>query len=345
MSGKHVVVVGCGNIGSHLLPHLARMRRLEAVTIIDPDRYGRSNLVTQDIAGRDVGMPKATAQARRLRGINPALAVLPLPAAVESVPLGLLRADAILACLDSRAARQFVNEAAWRLGVPWIDAGVEGGGLLARVTVYVPGSGNACLECGWDDRDYAALGQRYSCAGAEKAPPSGSPSTLGALAASVQAIECAKLLGGERAPGREVLVDAAFHKLYLSARTRNSECRFDHRTWRIEPLAGLGLTLARALARGCPLTAAGRRFVRAVACAGCGAVRPVLRFEIPGELPRRCKRCGGAMLPPAPEAPYAVSAADVPRKTLAARLARLGIRAGDVIGLGAARFEITGERR
>jgi len=176
-----VTVVGAGgNIGSHLVPHLARMRGVERVTLVDPDICVEKNLASQDITGRDVGKAKAAVQARRLRRISPVLAVKAIVEAVENVPLGLLRGSVLLACLDSRAARRSVNLAAWRLGLPWIDAGVHGDDLLARVNVYFPCPDQPCLECAWDDRDYQMLAQVYPCVGrdaprATNACPSSKP--------------------------------------------------------------------------------------------------------------------------------------------------------------------------
>jgi molybdopterin/thiamine biosynthesis adenylyltransferase len=178
---KNVVIVGAGgNIGSHLVPHIGRMPRVGRVTLIDKDVYEASNLLTQDITPRDVAKLKAHVQARRLRRVNPALRVTAIADAVERVPLGTLRADVILSCLDSRIARQHLNQFAWRLGVPLIDAGVEAGGLLARVNVYVAGPDSPCLECAWDDRDYEALEQTYPCFGpASSVASTNAPSSLG----------------------------------------------------------------------------------------------------------------------------------------------------------------------
>src|SRR5262249_39035744 len=153
----------------------------------------------------------------------------------------LLRGDLILACLDSRRARQYVNQAAWRLGVTWIDAGVDAGGLLARVNIYEPGIENTCLECAWDERDYEALEQTYPCSGVANEPaPTNSPSWLGALAASLQANECQKLLAGKidkAAIGQQVLLDVLYHKHYVTTFKRNPYCRFSHKVWPIERLS------------------------------------------------------------------------------------------------------------
>ena len=64
-----VVVVGAGNIGSHLIPHLGRMG-LRRVRVIDPDRYDGGNLQNQDIRRCDVGRPN-TKWRRRTSSTRP----------------------------------------------------------------------------------------------------------------------------------------------------------------------------------------------------------------------------------------------------------------------------------
>ena len=131
----------------------------------------------------------------RLKNIAPDLQVTALVAAVEDVPWGRLRGDVILTGLDTRRARQAVNRRARWLGMPWLDAGVEAGSGLARVSCFGPGADQPCLECAWTDADYQLLEQRYSCDGSPLATPaSGAPARLGALAAAWQAIECHRLL-------------------------------------------------------------------------------------------------------------------------------------------------------
>jgi hypothetical protein len=125
--------VGAGAIGSHVLPHLARSPRVSRVTIVDRDTYELANLSGQDIDAHGIGRPKAVAQMRRLRRINPALELHAIYGAVEDLPLGALRGDVILGCLDSRFARMTLNQASRRLGMPFVDAGVEPTGMLARV--------------------------------------------------------------------------------------------------------------------------------------------------------------------------------------------------------------------
>src|ERR1044072_1191290 len=132
---SHVSVVGAGTIGSHVMPHVARMDGGEKIAIVVRDRYDQSNLRAQGIVRADVGKSKAQAQARRLRQIDATLDVCAIHKPVEELPLGWLRGDVLLVCVDSRRARMVVNQAAWRIGVPWINAGIDASGCLARVQV------------------------------------------------------------------------------------------------------------------------------------------------------------------------------------------------------------------
>ena len=159
----HVIVLGLGNIGSHLVPLLVRLSEVAVITLVDFGRYESKDLHAQDLQPSEVDQAKARVQARHARRLNPKLKVVAIVDRLEHVPLGRLRGDVILACLDSKESRRFANEIAWRLGMPLIDAGVEASAWLARVNVYRPGPGHPCLECFWDERDYAQLTTNHPC--------------------------------------------------------------------------------------------------------------------------------------------------------------------------------------
>ena len=361
MSGRHLIVVGAGgNIGSHLVPHLGRLRGVDRVTLVDSGIYEAGNLRGQDLRSADVGRRKAVVQARRLRGIRPDLRVEAISEPVERMPLGRLRADLLLACLDSRRSRQYLNQAAWRLGVPWIDAGVDGGSLLARVTVYIPGASNPCLECAWDENDYQLLEQLYPCQQEAEEPfPTAAPSGLGALAASLQILECGRFLAsaaGEDLPGKQIVVDANSHLLYLSHFRRNPSCRMkDHRPWRIRELkAGVGeLTVhgasSLASSNGKPvwLRVDGKLFVRRLTCPGCGHSRKLLRLQSAStpEI-RRCPDCGRAMVAGGFDTQERLEVSTLSATEKKRGLHRLGFREGEMFTVGNGEcmdhFEITG---
>ena len=303
-----------------------------------------------------MGKPKVAVQARRLRRIAPALTVCPVEDTLENVPLGLLRGNVILGCLDSRAARRALNLVAWRLHVPWIDAGVHGPDLLVRVTSTGPDLDEPCLECAWDARDYEIARQDYPCASdwppAVGAPhPTAAPSSLGALAAALLALECRKLLAGDDdrlAIGKQVTLSALAHRHFVTRFTANPACRFDHETWRIDTLsrgpeeATLRQVFALGRARDdrAPLRLAvpHQTFATALSCLTCRerhAVSPYLFDRLsPGR--RTCAACGRRLRAAGPDLVEWLAEADVPSFVHDAPLVSLGFRRGDVLTVASA---------
>jgi len=343
METRHIVVAGAGgNTGSQLLPHLARMPGITRLTLVDPDTYEPANLAVQNIGRSDLGRPKVLAQARKLRLIRDGLEVVALQERIEDVPLGLLPCDLIASCLDSRAARQHVNEIAARLRLPWIDCGILGSQNLARVNVYASSPEAPCLECLWSREDYALVEQEYLC-GAETgaAFPTMASSALGALAASLMAIEITRLLpGGRSAPiaPRQLVLDAGHHTLQVSTSRRNPECLFDHRAWEIEPwdCRPESMTVAAALAVLGSLQVEGHRFVRALVCPGCGFRRDALRLNRPLA---HCPDCNRRMAPPGFDSRERLDAG-LAGEFGGLTLARVGLRIGDVISSGGRHYQI-----
>jgi hypothetical protein len=283
-----------------------------------------------------------------MRAIDPALSVTAFVERVENVPLGVLRTSVILACLDSRSARRTVNTAAWRNGVPLIDAGVHGDELLARINVYWPGPSEPCHLCSWDGADYAALEQEYPCGGTPVVRATNSPAALGSLAASLQALECRKLLAGARqqlALGSEVILSALGHQLFVTRFARNADCRFDHEVWNVERLAAPPdhLSVGEALALGPDdgsrrLRIANQLFVRGLVCPACGERRDV-HLQLLGRLRaalRTCAQCGQPLRASGADAFEWLSEDDVEGRMREVPLASLGVRAGDVVSVAGA---------
>lgn len=306
-AGATLAVIGAGNIGSHLLPHLGRMDGVARVIIVDRDVYARSNLRSQSISAADLGRPKVQVMARRLLSVSPDLQVVPIHDRLENIPPAVLRADIWLTCLDSRAARQVANERVYRLGVPlWIDAGVQLSDLLARVSVYAPGNDEPCVECLWGEDDYRDIAQLYACDGTPTQPaPTNGISALGALAASLQALECQAALTAERPAmlaARELVIHATARKYFVTRLRRNTQCRFDHTTWRTTPLPTAWHRLAdiaqaaRSSGERPSLHVYDQVFVRAVTCPACQRQVEVGLVSARVSSPSmRCRGCGACI--------------------------------------------------
>jgi len=347
---KSVVLVGQGNIGSVTAVLLARSPQVGRITLVDKDKFEAKNVWGQDVDRREIGQWKAQAVARRLRRIRPDLEVKAIVGDVEDVPAGLMCADVIAGCLDSRGARRHVAALAWNLSVNYVDAGVEPMGLLARVNVYPSTGDGPCYQCGWSKADYEAVEQVYACSdGSPDVPPTDAPACLGSLAASLQVIEVQKLLGGsvgEVLTGCELLVDAASGKQFVTRLWREPACAFEHRRWDVAPVsrsmsvrklleqsrARLGNSGAEDLALRVP----GRSFARKMTCGQCGRLRDAWRIVSLAGLRTgnyRCSRCRGAMVAAGQDMTDALGSAELSRVVRRTRLASLGLRSGDVLGV------------
>jgi molybdopterin/thiamine biosynthesis adenylyltransferase len=302
MPGSHIVLTGAGAVGSALAPHLARVPEVGRITIVDPDRFSIENLSAQQIDRADVGKCKAQAVAARVRSIRRDLAVDALVSRVEHVPAARLQADIHICCCDNRPARATCNEVSFRRGTPvLIDAGVRREHLMARASIYFPGTpGAACHLCGWGPADWEAYAASYTCQGTVGAPASGSPSHLCAMAASMVArLCCLYLSGGARpqADARQLVYSAELHRAWETTVRRSPECRFDHGQWIVSRMqVNLGrYTLGQALDElGGPIAVPGMAFARRLRCGSCGQSRDVLALapRMSGGQ-RRCPGCGG----------------------------------------------------
>jgi molybdopterin/thiamine biosynthesis adenylyltransferase len=344
-AGRAVALIGLGHIGSRAAGGLTRLKRIERVALVDFDRYEARNLGGQEIEPEDVGRLKVEAQADRLRRIRGDWEIDAIAMPVERVPVGRLRADAILACVDSWEARRTINRIAGGLGVAaWIDSGVDAARSLARANVYIPGARTPCLECGWSEEVYASLERRHSCPGEVRSAPTDAPPELGAAAAAMQIEELEKILAGdwERvASSRERIRDLRRGRLEEIALRRKTACRFDHAPWpaprrlavgldriAIGDLLSLGAGSNGASAR---LFVQGQSFVRESICPACGLAREALAIlgRDAGD-PPKCSACGGALEPLGYEIRDWIESDELDGRALERSAASIGVAAGDI---------------
>lgn len=338
-----ILLVGLGAIGSHVAALLARLDQVAKIILVDFDSFDTPrNVMGQAIEVRHLGFKKAVAVAEIVRAIRPGLEVVVIDARMQEVPIGRLACDVIVSALDSKLARQYLNEVAYRLGgIPVVDAGVLASMALARVGVTLPGASNSCLECQFTTDDYRNLEIVFSCMGRREMPSTNSPAYLASLAASIQAGEVHKILLGrwdEALVGWELIVSACDHGRLLSRVPRNPACRFDHRVWRVEDGPSLSAAVADVFQASCvrSLSVPGGQFARALCCGSCGSRQPILRFvRDTVDLTRPCEKCA---------CPMFVSALDWTGGLTAGKitgfenlsLGRIGLEEGDILILAQA---------
>jgi adenylyltransferase/sulfurtransferase len=162
LSDAVIVVGGAGALGNEVLKNLALLG-VGRVFVCDRDTIETSNL-TRSVLFRlkDVGRRKSEVACERAGEINPDTVALPIEGDLRfTLGLGLIRrADVILGCLDSVAARVYLNRHAFRMGKTFVDAGLDH--LNGDVRTYVLPDG-PCYECGLSEKDRTELKRKASC--------------------------------------------------------------------------------------------------------------------------------------------------------------------------------------
>ncbi|HTO77397.1 MAG TPA: molybdopterin-synthase adenylyltransferase MoeB [Thermoanaerobaculia bacterium] len=217
LKAARVLAVGAGGLGSPLAVYLAAAG-VGTLGLVDFDIVDDSNLHRQILFGSsDVGKPKLAAAARRLKDLNPNVAVIPFEERLTSAnALAIARDfDVVADGTDNFPTRYLVNDVCVMLGKPNVYASIfrfEG-----QASVF-----------------WAEKGPCYRCLYAEPPPPGLVPSCaeggvlgiLPGLLGVIQATETIKLILGTGDPlvGRLLLVDALSMKFRELKLKKNPDC-------------------------------------------------------------------------------------------------------------------------
>jgi molybdopterin/thiamine biosynthesis adenylyltransferase len=223
-----VLVVGAGALGNEILKNLALLG-FQKVVVVDLDRIEESNLSRAVLfRDSDVGDTKAEVAARSYESLCPGAAVKPISAdVIHQVGLGLFSwSDLIIAGLDNREARLWINRAAWKTNRPWVDGAIEG--INGVVRVFVPGA-PPCYECTLGETDWALLERRMSCnlllAEADVQGKVATTPTISSIIAGVEVQEAMKLIHGlPTLAGHGYIFEGLNHTSYVVEYTANADC-------------------------------------------------------------------------------------------------------------------------
>jgi molybdopterin/thiamine biosynthesis adenylyltransferase len=155
LESARVCVVGAGGLGGWAALALARSGA-KSMTIIEPDRFERSNASRQLMFGGDVGVHKAFAVARNLAphmiagGAMTAIR-LPFALAAERYAIG---ADVILCLVDNNPCRLDAVRFATERRIPAVFAMLSADSM--RLHAFLQEPGGACLWCALPDLDPSA---------------------------------------------------------------------------------------------------------------------------------------------------------------------------------------------
>ena len=223
-----VLVIGAGALGNEILKNLALLG-FNKIAVMDMDRIEESNLSRAVLfrAG-DVGEFKAAVAARASNALSAESHAFPLNANVtHNAGLGLFaRCDLILAGLDNREARLWINRSAWKMNRPWIDGAIEGINGVARV--FLPGT-PPCYECTLGETDWQLLERRMSCnlllREANIEGKVATTPTISSIIAGIQVQEAVKLIHGmPTLAGQGFVFEGLNHSSYRVEYTQNPNC-------------------------------------------------------------------------------------------------------------------------
>ena len=191
LSEGRALLCGCGALGTAIANTLVRAG-VGMLRIVDRDFVELSNLQRQtlfDEADARGGLPKAVAAAEKLRQINSTVTIEPIVADID--PANIERfcdgVDVILDGTDNFETRLLINDAAVKLGRPWIYGGCVGaeGQSMTILPAETP-----CLRC--------LIPECPAPGGTPTCETAGILGPIVAAIASIESIEAMKLLSGNR---------------------------------------------------------------------------------------------------------------------------------------------------
>ena len=197
-----VLLIGAGGLGSPAALYLAAAG-IGRLGIVDDDVVDESNLQRQVLhSTAALGEPKVESAARRLRGLNPDVEVVPYGARLTADNVdGILEEgwDVVVDGADNFPTRYLLNDAS-----VWHDVPVVHGSIFrfeGQLTVFAPGRG-PCYRCLFPEPPPPELAP--SCA------EGGVLGVLPGVIGSIQGAETLKLVLGIGEPliGRLLLYDA-----------------------------------------------------------------------------------------------------------------------------------------
>jgi molybdopterin/thiamine biosynthesis adenylyltransferase/proteasome lid subunit RPN8/RPN11 len=159
MRHAHVLIAGCGSVGSYVAEHFVRSGAGE-VTLLDPDKVDFANLSRANFRASDVGKQKIHALAERLIAISPELKINFIEKTLQDLGREefdqiVARCDLVMSALDDRRAQLQINQFAYWHKKPAVFIGCFAKAHAGEVAVVDAPS--PCFACATPFRDMIPL--------------------------------------------------------------------------------------------------------------------------------------------------------------------------------------------
>lgn len=204
LAGAHVVLIGCGGIGSPALQYLAAAG-IGRLTLVDDDVVDVSNLQRQTVFTPSVvGRPKAKAAAEWVRRFDPALDVNAVVRrlGVDNAGEVLSGASLVLDGCDNFATRLAVSDACVELAIPLTSAAIgRFQGQVASFAGHLPDQ--PCYRC--------FVGDAFDAEDCDTCAADGVLGAMAGMVATFGAMQAIRVL----LEGHAALGEPQFGKLHL----------------------------------------------------------------------------------------------------------------------------------
>ncbi|WP_076590208.1 HesA/MoeB/ThiF family protein [Vibrio ostreicida] len=147
LGSSHVLIIGCGGLGSAASLYLAASG-VGKLVIVDDDQVELSNLHRQVIyRERDVGKGKVAAMSEQLEDLNRDCSIRKISYRLGESQLNLevALADIVLDCSDNLPTRQSVNLACYKQSTPLVSAAAAG--WRGQLMVFDFPHQSGCYRC------------------------------------------------------------------------------------------------------------------------------------------------------------------------------------------------------
>jgi molybdopterin/thiamine biosynthesis adenylyltransferase len=164
MSTAHVLVAGCGSVGSYVAEHFVRCGAGQ-ITLLDPDTVDYANLSRANFRASDVGRLKIHALAERLIAISPTVRINFVPKTLQDLSREefddlISRSDLVMSALDDRRAQLQINQFAYWHKKPAVFIGAFAKAHAGEVAVVDAPS--PCFACATVFRDMVPVAEQGS---------------------------------------------------------------------------------------------------------------------------------------------------------------------------------------
>ncbi len=216
LSNSNVVIIGCGALGTTIANNLVRSG-IGNIRIVDRDIVELNNLQRQNLFDEnDIGFPKASTAAEKLRKINSDIKIDYIVDDVnyENIENIIRNMDVVVDGTDNMLIRFLINDACTKHSIPWVYGGaIETQGMTMNI---IPDK-TPCFRC--IVKDLPEAGSLPTC------DTVGVINSIPVIIASIESTEVIKILIGKDINKKLLVYDVWKHDFHAINIKKKNYCK------------------------------------------------------------------------------------------------------------------------